>query len=1054
MRPTRLLPVLALLLTATVAGAQEKRPIEVEDQFLMRRVGSPVVSPDGEWIAYTVSRTSLEDEQSYTRIYMSPAGGGEAVALTADEKSAGSPGWSPDGRYITFTASRDGAKNQVWALDRRGGEAFALTDVEQGIGGYRWSADATRLLLTIRDPEEEEEDEDQKENAPQDPWVIDRLQFKRDNTGYLTGNRKTHLYVLDIDSRELTQLTSGEWDESLGVWSPDGTRIAFASNRTEEPDGNSNSDIWIVSADLGEPTDSPMRVTSNEGSDGSPAWSPDGRTLAYTTVVRPDLIWYATTHLAVISADGGEPRLLTREMDRNVRSPRFSEDGEWIWFRLEDSGENHIARIRANGNGVERIVAGPLSASGFDWRAGTFAVHISTLDQPGEIFTVPGVDRGNAGGNGDRARITNHNDDFLATVVVAETKNVQFRSGDGTEVEGFVTFPPDYVAGQRYPTLLRIHGGPVSQYAHSFQFESQLFAANGYLVVRANPRGSSGYGQDFSAALWADWGNPDFQDVMAGIDYAIEQGWADPDRLGVGGWSYGGILTNYVITQTKRFQGAITGASEVLYIANYGHDHYQRQWEAELGLPWEDNNRETWERISPFNKVQDIETPTLIMGGEDDWNVPILNSEQLYQALRRRGVPTQLVVYPGQSHGIQVPSYQVDRYERYLAWYDKWVKESTKPVTDGLGDEASGPTSAAYVPGPGDAWQVRAPEELNMDPIKLQEAVDYTLAHETTQIPDDPGVYLRSRFEGLPHQEIVGPTAERGGVNGIVVKDGYIVAEWGDTDREDMTFSVTKSYLSTVAGLAFDDGLIRDLDDPIGEYVTDGAYASRHNSQITWHNLLQQTSEWEGTLWGKPDAADRRRGIDRELQTPGTFWEYNDVRVNLMAYSLLHLFRRPLPDVLRERIMDPIGASAEWRWHGYETSWTEIDGERMQSVSGGGHWGGGLIIDTRDHARFGLLALRGGVWGEERLVSSDWFRMAAEPTDIQPNYGYMWWLNTEREGLPAAPESAFYANGAGSTNIIYVDREHDLVTVTRWVDGAEHVNEFIRLVLESIAGTR
>ena len=224
-----------------------------------------------------------------------------------------------------------------------------------------------------------------------------------------------------------------------------------------------------------------------------------------------------------------------------------------------------------------------------------------------------------------------------------------------------------------------------------------------------------------------------------------------------------------------------------------------------------------------------------------------------------------------------------------------------------------------------------------MDPLKLQRAIDYTLAHETTQIPDEPGVYLRDRFEGLPCQDIVGPTRARGGVNGIVVKDGYIVAEWGDTDREDMTFSVTKSYLSTVGGLAFDDGLIRELDDPIGEYVTDGTFASGHNAQITWHHLFQQTSEWEGTLWEKPDIADRRRGIDRELQTPGTFWEYNDVRVNLMAYSLLHLFEQPLPEVLEERIMGPIGASPDWQWHGYETSWTEIEGERMQSVSGGGH---------------------------------------------------------------------------------------------------------------------
>lgn len=359
-------------------------------------------------------------------------------------------------------------------------------------------------------------------------------------------------------------------------------------------------------------------------------------------------------------------------------------------------------------------------------------------------------------------------------------------------------------------------------------------------------------------------------------------------------------------------------------------------------------------------------------------------------------------------------------------------------------------SDALYAPGPGDAWETRAPEEVGMDPTLVDEAVAYALAHETTEIPDDPGQYLRDRFEGLPHQDIVGPTKERGGVNGLIVKDGYIVAEWGPTDREDMTFSVTKSYLSTVAGLAWDMGLIEDLHDPVAEYVDDGTFASEHNAAITWHHLLTQTSEWEGTLWEKPDVADRRRGMDRELQEPGTFWEYNDVRVNLLAYALLHVFERPLPQVLEEHVMDPIGASDDWRWHGYETSWTEIGGERMQSVSGGGHWGGGFFIDSRDHARFGLLALRRGRWGDDQLVSEAWFQRATTPLEIQPSYGYMWWLNTDREQLPSAPASAFYANGAGSTNIIYVDPEHDLVTVTRWVDGAEHVDEFIRLVLASI----
>ena len=351
-------------------------------------------------------------------------------------------------------------------------------------------------------------------------------------------------------------------------------------------------------------------------------------------------------------------------------------------------------------------------------------------------------------------------------------------------------------------------------------------------------------------------------------------------------------------------------------------------------------------------------------------------------------------------------------------------------------------------------WDVIDPSTVGMNSKALAATVEF---HRNEEADVD-----RSLSKGLqsvagnvePKQwaGLLGPTKPRGDPNGLVLRHGKLAASWGDTERADMTFSATKSYLAVLTGFAVEKGLIKDIDEPMRNYALDDGFESTQNRDITWRHLLQQASEWEGTLWDKPDQADRRMGIDRELQTPGTFWEYNDVRVNLMAYSLLHLFKRPLPEVLEERIMDRIGASDDWRWHGYETSWTEIDGQRMQSVSGGGHWGGGFIIDTRDHARFGLLALRGGRWGGEQLVSSEWFDMATRPADIQSNYGYMWWLNTDQAQLPSAPGSVFYANGAGSTNIIYIDRDNDLVTVTRWVDGAEHVDEFIRLVLESIEG--
>ena len=675
---SRIFSVLSLLFLVLAVSAipalitgQESKPAEsspglltIDDYFKLKRVSGPQISPEGDWIAYTVTETDFKKDKSETRVWMIPTKGGEPLPMTGKGSSASSPRWSPDGKYLSFTASRNDGKTQVWVLDRRGGEARQLTEVKQGISGYSWSPDGKNLLLSIRDPKPEDLDKEKKKEKKPEPWVIDRLQFKRDNIGYL-DDRHTHLYVYNIAAKSLTQITSGEYDERQAVWSPDGTRIAFVSNRTKDPDANGNTDIWIVGADNPDKGNTLIQATKNPGSDSSPAWSPDGRFLTYSTNIEPEIIWYATTHLAVIPAEGGEPRILTKELDRNVSSPRFAQDGKSIYFLLEDSAERHLARIDIQGKkSISRPVAGQRSVRGYVLgNNDLIALQISEPHLPTEIFVAKGE---------DLRRLTHANDPLISKLKLAAVENVQFPSKDGTEVEGFIFKPIGFQDGMRYPTLLRIHGGPVAQYDFSFNFEAQLFAANGYVVVITNPRGSSGYGQDYSLGIYRSWGVKDFEDVMAGVDYAIEEGYSDPDRLGVGGWSYGGILTNYVITQTGRFKAAITGASEVLFRSNYGHDHYQYQWEKELGLPWK--NAELWEKLSPFNKVENIMTPTLIMGGEKDWNVPILNSEQLYQALRRLGRTTQLVVYPGQHHGIRLPTFQKDRYERYLKWYGKYVK--------------------------------------------------------------------------------------------------------------------------------------------------------------------------------------------------------------------------------------------------------------------------------------------------------------------------------------------------------------------------------------------
>jgi CubicO group peptidase (beta-lactamase class C family) len=347
-------------------------------------------------------------------------------------------------------------------------------------------------------------------------------------------------------------------------------------------------------------------------------------------------------------------------------------------------------------------------------------------------------------------------------------------------------------------------------------------------------------------------------------------------------------------------------------------------------------------------------------------------------------------------------------------------------------------------------WEWRDPAEVGLDADAIAEAAAFSADHENTAMPYRLAEFYAARVAEDEWEAPIGPYRDRGATNGLITRGGHIVAEWGDTARVDMTFSVAKSYVATMAGVAWDAGYIRDFNDPVGDYVTDGTFDGDHNGQITWHHLLQQTSEWEGTLWEKPDLADRREGRERTLQTPGSFYEYNDVRVNLAAYSVLRALRRPLPVVLREQIMEPIGASQTWEWHGYDNSWITLDGLEVQSVSGGGHYGGGVWASTRDHARFGLLYLQRGRWGGRQLLSEAWIDRATTPGDVNPTYGYMWWLNPGHQLFPSAPESSFFALGFGR-NVIWVDPEHDLLTVVRWTD-ADRFDEFIAKVLAAVRG--
>jgi dipeptidyl aminopeptidase/acylaminoacyl peptidase len=679
--------LLAFTLTARAAGpAEQSRPatssavrnITIDDYFQIRDVSQPELSPDGQWVAYTVRTKMLKEDKNETRIWMVSTHGGDPLPMTAEGVSSGHARWSPDGKYLAFTSSRNNGKSQVWLLNRLGGEAVRLTDIAQGVNDFEWSPDSTRLVLVLQDPKPEDAQAEKVKDKPapakpktQPPWVIDRLQFKEDTVGYL-DNRRTHLYVFSVEKKSLAQITSGDFDDSQPTWSPDGKQLAFTSNRsTPDPDATRDSNIWVVAADNTDKGAHLTQITTNPGADNQPAWSPDGKWITYVTQLDQHLFWYATQHLAIASSSGGEAKVLTQTFDRSVRRPSFSADGKSIYFIAADDGTQNLCRIAVTGGDIVRAIGGRVTVASYSLgKDGVIAAQIGTSDRPDEIFLQNGT---------DLTRLTKTNDALISQLRLAKVEYVHFKSKDGTPVAGYLYEPVDFDATKKVPTLLRPHGGPVGQYAASFDHLAQLFAANGYAVLLPNPRGSSGYGEKFCAAIYADWGNKDYQDDIAMVDYALEQGIADPDKLGVGGWSYGGISTDFIIAQTTRFKGAISGAGVALISSFYGHDHYQRDYETELGFPWE--HQALWDKMSPFYKVKNITTPTLFMGGEIDSNVPILGSEQMYQAMKALGRATELVVYPGEYHGFTVPTHIKDRLERYLAWYAHYVTGDATPAT-------------------------------------------------------------------------------------------------------------------------------------------------------------------------------------------------------------------------------------------------------------------------------------------------------------------------------------------------------------------------------------
>ncbi|HEX3470542.1 MAG TPA: S9 family peptidase [Silvibacterium sp.] len=657
---------------AATAAAAGPHAMTLDDLFRFQDVGDPQVSPDGQWVAYTLSRVDTTADKRITDLWMVNWDGSQDIRLTyAVDSSASTPRWSPDGKYLSFEAERPGkAKGtQVWVLDRRGGEARQLTDVKGHLGAYTWSPDGKKLLLTIRADDDADNKDDKKDDKKEEkpkPVVIDRYHFKQDIQGYLTGTNRSLLYLYDIDTQKLEKLTNdAAHDEGNAVWSPDGSKVAYVSNHDPEWDRTINTDVFVVNA---APNSTPKQLTDFKGEDGGRlAWSPDSKWIAYTQGSDPKFEEYNQNQLAIVGADGTAPRILTAKLDRSVSTPRFSADGKTITVLVEDDRSEYPLAVNVDDGTTRRLLNEPGVVMTQNDAAGHRAVVWTTDSAPGNIYALE---------EGRLRKLTGHNDALLAQLKLGTTRDLNTRGKDGTEVHALLTLPPDAEAGKKYPLLLRIHGGPNGQDAHSFVLERQLFAAHGYAVLNANYRGGSGRGKAYSEAIFADWGHHEVEDLLAAVDEAVREGYADPGRLGVGGWSYGGILTDYTIASDTRFKAATSGAGVGNPIMLYGVDQYIHQYDNELQPPWK--AQETYIKLAyPLYHADRIHTPTLFMGGDKDFNVPLVGGEQMYEALRSLNVPTELIVYPGQFHGFTRPSFIRDRYQRYFDWYDKWVLGKT-----------------------------------------------------------------------------------------------------------------------------------------------------------------------------------------------------------------------------------------------------------------------------------------------------------------------------------------------------------------------------------------
>ena len=654
-------------------------PIHAEDVFTTEDIYSikditlSDVSEDGNGIVFITSQAENKYDGFKNTLYFLDAHKGKKVKLLESYGSKGmnfsSIKFSSNSKSIFFLSSgmKTSGKesNQIWSLSLSNRVKRKVTNFDGDISDYDVSDDGKTIAFIGQRSSDKKAD-----TKTPSPIVIDRYQFKRDYEGFLGPNRD-HLFIFDTQSRKVEQITSGQKDHLYPSISPNGQNIAYMTKEGDF-DRHNNWEIFIKNI-KGE--ESHRKLLSNNSEDISisypsrPEWSPDGEKIAYLHGGDHSMLWYALQEVSIIDVETGDIDFISQGFDRNTSLPQWSGDGQNIFFILEDNMKSQLMKYSLLDNTTKKITPDNMYLSGY---AQSYHVtddeiifQSSTSEIPSEIYHLK-EDQINP--------ITSVNEQFIKNKLIGSTELISFQSFDGLTINGMMIKPPNFDSKKKYPLMIRIHGGPVSQYGRYFDFDWQLFASNNYVVIVTNPRGSSGRGFEFQKSIFAEWGIEDSKDISAALDFALDLGYIDENKLGIGGWSYGGMLTNYVIAKDNRFHAATSGAGISNILSGFGHDHYIREYIIELGTPWD--NLDAWLNVShPFLSADEIVTPTLFLVGEKDWNVPLIGSEQMYQALKHLEIPTQLIIYPNEHHGLSKPSYIKDRLDRYLDWHGKYPEK-------------------------------------------------------------------------------------------------------------------------------------------------------------------------------------------------------------------------------------------------------------------------------------------------------------------------------------------------------------------------------------------